>query len=285
MKLRDTIASHRVEHRAESLETNPEGPSLRTPDAPVRTAGFENPTLEPNATVHRLAPHVAFAERAREKTMTWLVMLGGRAMACAAVLWASGCATTSTTAPSSRRPAPPPPPSERMSQLDHEDWLGNGQRRTIAQAGCFMTSLAMAAEALTQKDWDPVRANAAIKAAGGFSGPALELDEATRALGLKVTWRGKLTAPSLASRHAALSGHLAKQCVAVAAVDFRDGSSSGESEGDHFVMIYAQRGDTYYAVDPLGGRLVTLTVGDDGFLSYGDDPRYRVCELCLVEAR
>ncbi len=285
MKLTETIAARRLETLPDT-PSEPEAPTaLVPPDAPVATEGFENPEPQPNATVARLAPHLAYAEKTRTKTMAWLAMLGGRAVACAAVLWASGCATTSNTPGRPRRTPPPPPPSERMSQLAHDDWLGNGERRTIAQAGCFMTSLAMAAEALTAKDWDPVRANDAIKAAGGFSGPALELDEATRALGLRVTSRKKLTASSLATRHAALSQHIAKRCVAVASVDFREGSSSGESEGDHFIMIYAQRGDAYFAVDPLGGRLVELTAGEDGFLSYGDDPRYRVCELCLLEAR
>ncbi|MEQ9499485.1 MAG: hypothetical protein RIT81_21545 [Deltaproteobacteria bacterium] len=256
--------------------------TLVEPDAPVVTSGFENPSSSANATVARLAPQHTYAERLRGKTFTWLAMMGGRAVAIAAALWATGCATTST-AP--KRRAPPPPPNERMSQLAHDDWLGNGERRTIAQAGCFMTSLAMASEAMTNRDWDPVRANDAIKKAGGFSGPALELDEATRALGLKVTWRGRLTTSSTTARHAALSQHLAANRVAVAAVDFRDGASSGESEGDHFIMVYAQRGESFFAVDPLGGRLVELTRGDDGFLSYGDDPRYRVCEICLLAPR
>lgn len=266
----------------------PEAPAetpVVLPDAPLETTKFENP--EPTtSTVDRLAPHGAFDKHQRlAAIVSWLARLGGPAVTIAAGLWVTGCATTDRTAPRRARPLPKPP-TEQMSQLDHPTvWLGRGEKRTIAEAGCFLTSLAMASEAMTDLDWDPVRANDAVKAGGGFSGPALELDEATRALGLRVNWRGALGKSNVAARHGALDRHLDSKRVAVASVDFRAGASSGESEGDHFILIYGKSADSYFAVDPLGGQLVELKPGADGFLTYGPEERYRVCELCLLSPR
>lgn len=220
-----------------------------------------------------------------DETVRWAAALGGRALTFAAVLFTVGCATVPLARPTAQRL--PPPPSA-MSQLDYpEDDLGHGGYRTISQAGCFLSSLAMASEALTEKQWDPKTANDHVKRAGGFSGAALEVPEAARALGLKVTWRGAVGADTLDTRYAAMRAHLEAGHAAVACVDLGPGRSSGVSEGDHFLFVYAAgEGGCFYAVDPLGGDAVKLTPDDEqGFLRYGPNGSRRVCELVFVEAR
>ena len=54
----------------------------------------------------------------------------------------------------------------------------------------------------------------------------------------------------------------------IAAVDYKAGRSSDFSEADHFITICGRGADgkTCYAVDPAGGRRVSLKLGADGWL-------------------
>jgi hypothetical protein len=227
------------------------------------------------------------AERPLGETIRWAGALGGRALLCAATLWAAGCASLprAQLGPSATGRMPPAPTS--MSQLDYPDVdLGNGGYRTIAQAGCFLTSLAMASECLTGQRWDPVTANAQVKQAGAFRGAGLEMPDAAQALGLRVTWRGALDAGDAQAKQGSLRAHLGAGQVAVACVDLGPGSTSGVSEGDHFILIDAAGPNgTFFGVDPAGGVRVRLTSDEQGFLRYGADGSRRVCELVLVEKK
>lgn len=267
-----------------------------TPDVPVDAK--ERVELEPppapsgyQAPADTGLPAVGRGTRRRPRrtlrqTVEWAAGLGGRALALAGVLCAMSCASTSPrTAP--RASAAPPPPS-RLSQLDHpDDPLGRGGYRTIAEAGCLLSAMAMASESLTDAKWTPKTANDHVLKANGFSGAALEVPRAARALGLKVDWRSGLSADDTADAHARLRRHLEAGHAAVACVDLGPGSSSGRSEGDHFVFLYsADARGRVFGVDPAGGYPIVLeSSGEGGFLRYGADSSRRVCELMLVSPR
>lgn len=227
-------------------------------------------------------------ERSLESTIKWAAALGGRALVLAAAMAAVGCATVSPSPQSSQSSLRPPRAPTSMSQLDYpKASLGNGDRRTIAEAGCFLTSLAMASETLTTKKWDPLTANAQVKKAGAFSGPALEMPEAAQALGLTVTWRGALSSGNAQAKHEQMRAHIEAGHAAVACVDLGPGSTSGVSEGDHFILVYgAGPHGTFYGVDPAGGHTVTLSPDkEQGFLRYGEGGSRRICELVLLKAK
>ena len=181
---------------------------------------------------------------------------------------------------------------QSLSQLDYPSQrLGNGNK-TIASHGCFLTSMTMASTGLTGKKLDPSTANRIVREGKGFSGGALEAPLAAKALGMKLVDRRAMTNANAATMRNKLDGWLAAGKPAVAGVDLHEGRSTGTggSDADHFILIVEKNKDgSYAALDPLGGRRITLQVNEKGRLVTdhvvaGSRP-YRVDELAFLERR
>ncbi len=181
---------------------------------------------------------------------------------------------------------------QSMSQLDYaKERLGNGNK-TIASHGCFLTSMAIASTGLTGQRTDPSSANRVVRAGKGFAGGALEAPLAAKALGMKLVDRRAMTDGNAATLRAKLDGWLASGKPAVAGVDFHEGRSTGTrgSDADHFITIVDKNKDgSYVALDPLGGRKITLHVDGAGRLVTrgvvaGARP-YQVDELAFLDRR
>jgi hypothetical protein len=177
-----------------------------------------------------------------------------------------------------------------MSQLDYNQQLGNGDR-TIRRSGCFLTAMTMAASRITQDtSLNPAVANDRIRAAGGFSGSNLRADRAANALGMTMTDRRAINGSNRADLMRRLDASLDGGRPVVAGVNHTDGrSSSGVSSADHFITITGRNADgSYAAIDPAGGREITLRLGSDGRLQ-GRSPSgsrsYSVAELAFFERR
>lgn len=175
-----------------------------------------------------------------------------------------------------------------MSQLDYNSQLGNGSR-TIRQAGCFMTSMTMAASRITgDTSLNPAVANQRIRAAGGYSGSNLNAPRAAEALGMRMTSRDAVTPGNQQRMITNLDRSLEQGRPVVAGVDYKGGSSSGVSNADHFVTITGRNADgSYSAIDPAGGREITFRRGEDGYLHArtASGKNYRVSEMAFFERR
>lgn len=215
----------------------------------------------------------------------WGFRGAGPAAVAAALLGLSACATTQgpggrVGAPLSEAGGPP-----AMSQLEHPDVkLGTG-RFTIASSGCFLTSLTMASAMLHgRRDLDPVLANRMVQRNGGFRGSALDLEQAAPALGLEVVHRETLTAANPRALDQRLDAALADGKPVVMGVDFQPGRTSGYSDADHFIVVYARLGEgRYRAVDPAGGVRLELLRGDDGVLRQRAQSTHRITEMLFLD--
>jgi hypothetical protein len=212
--------------------------------------------------------------------------------------WARLLKPATRAAGSSRASAKDGAPVERygkyqsLSQLDYpQTRLGNGNK-TIATHGCFLTSMTMAATGLTGRTLDPAQANTLVRNGKGFAGGGLEAPLAAKALGMKLVERSAVSDGNAAALRGKLDGWLASGRPVVAGVDLHDGRSTGTrgSDADHFILLVDKNADgSYTALDPLGGRQLTLRVNDAGRLVTprvvaGDRP-YRVDELAFLDAR
>jgi hypothetical protein len=210
--------------------------------------------------------------------MRWTAALGG-----AVALGLTGCATNEHAAKARTGARVPPPVT--FSQLDYPKiQLGKGGY-TIGSSGCFLTSLAMASCMLHNRtDLDPVTANKRVLARGGFSGSGLRLEVAAPALGLVVKHRSELSAANRTGMNMRLETELrAKRPVVVGLDLWPKRSSSGESDADHFVLIYGRSGDRYVAADPAGGAALYLRCDDEGFLRCEADTKRVVTEMIFLE--
>ncbi len=232
--------------------------------------------LAPNAPVSIPAPKKAWPE---------LLLAYGKGATAAVLMGLTGCATTGQGprigAPLSKEPPGPPP----LSQLDYPQvQLGTG-RYTIGSSGCFLTSLTMATSLLHQrKDLDPVLANSLVKQNDGFSGSGLELSRAAPALGLRVLHRAEINDQNRSALDQRLDAALAAGKPVVMGVDFAPGASSGESDADHFILVYGQLGtNRYRALDPAGGVKVELERAADGTLHYRGSSERKISEMLFLD--
>jgi len=136
-----------------------------------------------------------------------------------------------------------------MAQNQVPGQLGNGSR-TIKSAGCFLTSMAMAASAHGFQG-GVADANRIVKNAGGFSGSNLYADRGAKALGMNLDSRQATRDPNVL-RNALKSG------PAVVGVDYKGGSSSAFSSADHFVVVngYDAASRTFHGIDAANGRAI-----------------------------
>lgn len=146
--------------------------------------------------------------------------------------------------------------------------LGTGSR-SIAQAGCLLTSLTLAARALTPNTTLSVTgAHALILAAHGFLGSALDVPRACQALGFRLAARA-------AFERGALAGELSAGRPVVLGIDYRPGHSSGFSDADHFVLALGLEGGALTYIDPARGARERLSLAG---VRYRDKPA-QLCEM------
>lgn len=133
--------------------------------------------------------------------------------------------------------------------------LGDASKstRTIAQAGCMLCSLTMAARALTGRpSLSPLDAQGLIDQQDGFAGPGLIMERAARALGLVEGERGPFDLDEV-------RGDLALGRPVMLGIDYLPGHSSGFSSADHFVLAVDVTEDgTLWIADPATGRVDPL---------------------------
>jgi hypothetical protein len=162
-----------------------------------------------------------------------------------------------------------------LAQADSNATLGTGPK-TIRQAGCLLTSMAMTSNALTGARHGVDAANQIVTAAGGFDGNNMKIDVAARALGLKLASRAAFSGDT-----GALDASLARGRPVVVGVDFKDGSSSSLGRTDHFLVVTGRApGGGYTAIDSANGRSLTFLRDGQGTLRAG---KYDLAEVVTLE--
>jgi hypothetical protein len=157
-------------------------------------------------------------------------------------------------APYIRQGAPPHGPMK----------LGSG-RRTIAQAGCLLSCLVMAARALTpNKKLTVLGAHGLIVDSSGFVGSSLKVPVAAKALGMRFEERAEL-------RDDAIMTDLAEGRPVIVGVDYKPGASSGFSDCDHFALAIEYDAGALHVVDPATGTLERLALKGTTYSGKGAD--------------
>ncbi|WP_395812024.1 LysM peptidoglycan-binding domain-containing protein [Archangium minus] len=145
--------------------------------------------------------------------------------------------------------------------------LGSGS--SISAAGCAMTSTAMAISKISGKVINPGELDAYLDKNGGYSGNAINWNQAAKMAGLgagKPGWSmGTINQQIDAGR------------PVVIGVDYKAGSNGGSNGTDHWVTVTHRKGDTYYANDPATGEEIALKLqgnrlvgGPKGYKSTGE---------------
>jgi Rod binding domain-containing protein len=162
-----------------------------------------------------------------------------------------------------------------LAQADSNATLGTGPK-TIRQAGCLLTSMAMTSNALTGARNGVDAANQIVTAAGGFDGNNMKIDVAAKALGLKLASRGAFNGDT-----SAMDASLSRGRPVVVGVDFKDGTSSSLGRTDHFLVVTGRApGGGYTAIDSANGRSLTFERDGQGALRAG---KYDLAEVVTLE--
>jgi len=152
-----------------------------------------------------------------------------------------------------------------------------GHSRTISQAGCAMTSVAMAISKISGRSIDPAQLDRYLDQHHGYSGDALKWDTAAQAAGL----HGGKQAWSLQ----AVNRQLDAGRPVVVGVDYRTGGSGGSNGTDHWIAITARGQENgrpvYYANDPATGKQIKL-YENNGQLKQQDGKGYRTTGELVV---
>ncbi len=161
-----------------------------------------------------------------------------------------------------------------------KDTLGNSTT-TIGYAGCLLTVLTMIHNFLLSDNITPGEANRIVRNAGGFQGALTIVPTAAQALGLSAPETLRIRgAPSGDPRLTQLVDiALSSGGVAVCHVDHNEGGSFSADQlsslsGDHFILIFGKRGDTYLAADPAPGTVIELNSKLAGESMWGQTKKY-----------
>jgi LysM repeat protein len=189
----------------------------------------------------------------------------------------------------SAAPAAPPPPANHSSSTSAakgtplyaqgDSRWGNrilGRHCTIRSAGCAMTSTAMAISKISGRTINPGELDAYLDRHGGYSGDGLLWDVAAHARGL----HANRPAWSLST----IDANLRAGKPVIIGVDYKPGSNGGANGTDHWITIVGRKVDNsghvyYVANDPMGGKVITLSV--TGGRLHGGSRGYRSTG-CLV---
>jgi hypothetical protein len=162
-----------------------------------------------------------------------------------------------------------------LAQADSNATLGTGPK-TIRQAGCLLTSMAMVSNAMTGARNGVDAANRIVTAAGGFDGNNMQIGTAAQALGMKLASRGAFLGDT-----SAIDASLARGRPVVVGVDFKQGTSSSLGRTDHFLVVTGRApGGGYTAIDAANGRALTFARDAQGALRSG---KYDLAEVVTLE--
>lgn len=152
-----------------------------------------------------------------------------------------------------------------------------GHSRTISQAGCAMTSVAMAISKISGHSIDPGQLDRYLDQHHGYAGDALKWDTAAQAAGL----HGGKQAWSLQT----VNRQLDAGRPVVVGVDYRAGSNGGPNGTDHWIAITARGQENgkpvYFANDPATGKQIKL-YENNGQLKQQDGKGYRTTGELVV---
>lgn len=145
--------------------------------------------------------------------------------------------------------------------------LGKGGA-TISQAGCAMTSTAMAMSKITGKLLTPKDFDAWLDKNRGYSKDAIDWSRAGKARGLDIQ-------PQVFSQKA-LDGQLDAGRPVVLGVDYKPGSNGGAGGTDHWICVTGKRVDDkgvtrYLANDPGTGKEIELVMQKGRLVGDGKD--------------
>jgi hypothetical protein len=150
-----------------------------------------------------------------------------------------------------------PGPIVKQGAVPHGDRLLGRGPTTIAQGGCLLCCLVMAARHVTgDPDLDVIEASRLIAEDGGFDGTKLRRRVACKALGLDVlAWEGGYV-------HADVVEAIQDGDPPIIGIDYKRGRSSAKSDADHFVLGLFADADNIYVADPAVGEVVAISIRD-----------------------
>ncbi|ATB29506.1 C39 family peptidase [Melittangium boletus] len=162
--------------------------------------------------------------------------------------------------------------------------LGGKNKTTIHQAGCAMTSVAMAISKISGRSINPGELDEYLDTHGGYTGTkgnSLKWDVAAKARGLYAT---RLNNCSLIS----IDKELSAGRPVVAGVDYKDGSAGGGNGTDHWVTIVgkSQMGADvlYTAHDPASGAPFTFKANGNLLIATNAIAKYKTTgEICTFK--
>ncbi len=147
--------------------------------------------------------------------------------------------------------------------------LGSSSSLTIGGAGCMLTSLTMAANALTGTDWDPDEAMELVQLGGGFNGGLLKLPQAAAALNLSAPESERVHPhASIETMRRTIDNALQRGGVAMVNVD-----KAYTGTGEHFILVTKKTGSGYAGADPATGKDTILDASTlSGIAMWGKVP-------------
>lgn len=130
--------------------------------------------------------------------------------------------------------------------------LGRGPS-TWHGAGCLALCVIMAARAIAGRAWTPEEASKKWLSGKAFSGSALIFADACRLVGMT----GEIIAGVIDAGQ--LAAEIAHGFPIIVGVDYKDGSSSGFSPADHFLLVVGHiDGSRFSCVDTATGKEIEI---------------------------
>ncbi len=142
---------------------------------------------------------------------------------------------------------------------------------SIGSAGCLLTALTMARNALLSSNVTPDVANTMVQAANGFSGANMILPMAATALGVSAAEVNRIRAGAgtVAQMIARIDDTLMRGGLAIVNVD----KGVPDGTGDHFILVHSKTAQGYAGADPATAKDTFLNTSTlKGTAMWGSTP-------------
>ncbi len=126
--------------------------------------------------------------------------------------------------------------------------LGFGNS-SIASAGCLLTAMTMAGNALAGSDFTPDETNEIVKAGNGFTGSELIIPTAADVLGMRAGTRTPVNSSSVGQMVGAIDQALSNNGLAIIHV----AKNLVTNTGEHFIICHSKTSQGYACADPATG--------------------------------
>lgn len=143
------------------------------------------------------------------------------------------------------------------------DILGFGTT-DLSDGGCLITALTVGANSLNGTSITPKQANTLCKNSRAFDGSNLIVPTAATALHIQAPVDKKVVGGSTQSMKDALDAALDQGGMAIMHVDF-----TGDTQGDHFILIHSRQNGSYIASDPALGTPIPIGQDLTGTATWG----------------